>query len=451
VLEYFVYDSPSLRKTIKKHFDVGNIDIANLADECQQAVVRIASKDRQMEVKEIQIKKFTAYQPKDPVDDVLCCHADFELRRVLRVRTANRNDIIATLKEVLNDGVDLFLVRADISKFYESLDQNRIRSELGSMTGVSFYTKAIVNNILKLSPASGSGLAKGVPRGIGVSATLAEWEGRRIDAKLTCFPNLVYYARYVDDIIAVFSHSRTPGSLEYNFDKQNKVESAYRHFKHSVESIGFSLNDSKYFSCDIAAKASFKRIKYKRRGSKEWEVGFEQKMENTISFEFLGYKFYTQSASQKNTSGGGWLVDIADSKAIRIFRKINISFSEFQRSPQHSEDFSLLVTRLKVLTGGIYFFDPVKKRTYKRSLRTRYPHLSPNLECLKKLDKHIRWWVAIGLVGKNGAKATLPRLSKAQADKLYAMSFHSCYKRRTISKLSTNAISTASRCWTNER
>ena len=44
----------------------------------------------------------------------------------------------------------------------------------------------------------------GVPRGIGISAYLSELFMRNVDNQIQELDDLIYYARYVDDIIAIF-------------------------------------------------------------------------------------------------------------------------------------------------------------------------------------------------------------------------------------------------------
>ena len=45
----------------------------------------------------------------------------------------------------------------------------------------------------------------GVPRGFGVSAYLSELYMREIDNEIKALPDVIYYARYVDDIVIIFS------------------------------------------------------------------------------------------------------------------------------------------------------------------------------------------------------------------------------------------------------
>ena len=46
-------------------------------------------------------------------------------------------------------------------------------------------------------------LKKGIPRGIGISAYLSELYMRDIDIKIKSLEDVIYYARYVDDIIVI--------------------------------------------------------------------------------------------------------------------------------------------------------------------------------------------------------------------------------------------------------
>src|SRR5690606_38479209 len=46
---------------------------------------------------------------------------------------------------------------------------------------------------------------KGIPRGAGISANLAELYMREVDNKIKRLSNVTYYGRYVDDIIILFT------------------------------------------------------------------------------------------------------------------------------------------------------------------------------------------------------------------------------------------------------
>lgn len=109
---------------------------------------------------------------------------------------------------ILEDKSPKYVIRTDIKGFYESIPQKKLLDKLNNDYLLSARSKKFIQQILeeynKLTGQSDSDTAKGVPRGIGVSAYLSELFMREVDNKIRELDDLVYYARYVDDIIAIF-------------------------------------------------------------------------------------------------------------------------------------------------------------------------------------------------------------------------------------------------------
>jgi len=96
------------------------------------------------------------------------------------------------------------LVRTDISSFYESIDRQRLIEKMDRDQLLSPASKKYILQVLN-SYGQISNTTTGVPRGVGISAYLAELYLEPIDKAIKEIPGLVLYCRFVDDIVAVFA------------------------------------------------------------------------------------------------------------------------------------------------------------------------------------------------------------------------------------------------------
>ena len=197
--------------------------------------------------------------------------------RIYGVKQANRHDLVCQLRDMLGGSFPLELVRTDISSFYESIDRKKLIEKLDSDQLLSSASKNYVRQVL-ISFGAISGTAIGVPRGVGISAYLAELYLRPVDDEIRAIPGLVLYCRFVDDIVAVFA--RPPAgenlgsykgriidtlakyALTHNVAKTSELSLADPNPK-DFEYLGykFSLNGGK---CEIGPSAA-KVEKYRVR------------------------------------------------------------------------------------------------------------------------------------------------------------------------------------------
>ena len=127
-----------------------------------------------------------------------------KIKQVYRLESTNRNIISAQLRNILEDRYPKIVIKADVESFYESIDFKKAIDEMEADHLMSSQFIAILRNI-NYQYRKLSGNEKGIPRGIGVSAFVAEYIMRNFDKKVRSLNGLFFYARFVDDIIAVFS------------------------------------------------------------------------------------------------------------------------------------------------------------------------------------------------------------------------------------------------------
>ena len=126
------------------------------------------------------------------------------IHRIYGVKQANRHDLVCQLRDMLDSKFPFELVRTDISSFYESIDRKRLVEKLDRDQLLSPTSKKYIKQVLE-SYGLISGTPTGVPRGVGISAYLAELYLRPVDTAIRAIPGVVLYCRFVDDIMAVFA------------------------------------------------------------------------------------------------------------------------------------------------------------------------------------------------------------------------------------------------------
>ncbi|WP_445369275.1 antiviral reverse transcriptase Drt3a [Methylomonas sp. BW4-1] len=145
----------------------------------------------------------------------------YNIKKLYKVQQSNRYNIICQLRSLLNDGFPKYIIRADIKEFYESISRERLLNKINKDGLLSLssrtFIKVILNQYGKLS-----GSPVGIPRGIGISAYMAELYMRDFDHAIKNHPELVYYARYVDDIIAIYAPK--PNSNTEFFLETSKIK-----------------------------------------------------------------------------------------------------------------------------------------------------------------------------------------------------------------------------------
>ena len=155
----------------------------------------------------------------------------YNIRHTFKVKQANRHNILSNIKTFLNSNIPVYIIRTDISGFYESIPHDKLLPMIMDNTLLSYKSKAFIKGIIreyesiKDTALVVSGL--GVPRGIGISSYLSELYMRNLDAKIVGRRNVMFYARYVDDIFLVLSTLPTGMTLKKYYDDMTADFNAY--------------------------------------------------------------------------------------------------------------------------------------------------------------------------------------------------------------------------------
>jgi hypothetical protein len=232
------------------------------------------------------------------------------IHRIYGVKQANRHDLVCQLRDMLGGSFPFELVRTDISSFYESIDRKKLVEKLDSDQLLSPASKKYIKQVLA-SYGAKSGMATGVPRGVGISAYLAEFYLRPVDIAIRAIPGLILYCRFVDDIVAVFA--RPPASK--------------------------SLGSYKDRIIDI-----FKKNALTHNAAKTHELALANS--NLKNFEYLGYKFSLNAEKVE--------IDLSTAKLEKYRARMNAAFDDYwsERSLRTRRAYRELISRIKFLTGN---------------------------------------------------------------------------------------------------
>jgi hypothetical protein len=132
----------------------------------------------------------------------------FNIFKTFKVKQSDRYEIVKQLRILLEDGFSKYIIRVDVQSFYESIPQDALMKKVEENQLLNFQSKKLLKTLIyTYEKDKDTTLFKkehGIPRRVGVSAYLSELYMRDIDNEIKSISDLVYFARYVDDIILVF-------------------------------------------------------------------------------------------------------------------------------------------------------------------------------------------------------------------------------------------------------
>ena len=250
----------------------------------------------------------------------------YNIHRTFKVKQSNRYLISKQVQALLKDNFPKIVLRTDIQGFYESVPQERLLNMINDNQLLSPKSKTLIKSLfysfneltdqLKLPVEK----RKGIPRGAGISAYLAELYMREVDNKIKRLSNVTYYGRYVDDIIILFTPSWKMCLDDYKIN-----------VKEITDKSDLLMNPSKTFSYDLERDKSLMKI------------------------EFLGYVFSIENSEYIGTS-------ISTNKKNRYLTRIEKTIDVFleQKKFAPSDASKLLIHRFNYLTKNTRLHKPKK-------------------------------------------------------------------------------------------
>lgn len=408
-------DSTIHSKTLVRHFRKADFrsPLWSIGPGDKEAVVSEAKQIAVDGFKTVSLKRNTignkpVYRQASLAEALLTRHVSDSIRRITSVRQSDRNAIVKSLVQLCSEGIPFNVVKMDIKSFYESVDVQEII--LALKTDAAFSRQSVF--VLESFFAS---LARqqvtGLPRGIGLSATLAEYVMRNFDRKIGGHTGVRYYSRYVDDSIAVTS---------IDVDPEELIGTA-----NSLLPRGLQLNRSKTKPFSLGASTR------NTNGA----------LEQTI--KFLGYEIFVhQICSVEKRLQREVRVDIAKSKVARIKRRLAKSFLEFNSHGRFDD----LLLRVKLLTSNFGYVDQASGMQRYVGLRYNYGLINPEESAsLSSLDRFLR----NALMSPHPNNRIRPHLSRAQRHQLLGLSFSSGFKSNRFFTFEQDQIERLISCWSH--
>lgn len=239
------------------------------------------------------------------------------LASLYRLKPANRDEVMKQLIGMISDGFNYHVLRTDVSSFFESIPHDRLLTKLKDDQLLSQKSLRLISRILfryaRLADTPGVGL----PRGLGISSYLSELYMREFDQHVRMLNDVVFYARYVDDIVILFAplpgadaRVNRPLIRDYMSDISLKMnEDAEKTKESPVDNQGIPVTKGAW------------------------------------NFEYLGYRIDFRS---------GVSVSMSRKRLARYKNRLLGSFRRYesQRSKNHKKAYRLLVKRVRFLTSN---------------------------------------------------------------------------------------------------
>jgi hypothetical protein len=256
------------------------------------------------------------------------------IRRAYRLKQASRYDVIAQIQQALRETVPKYVIRLDIKSFYESVPKRRLLNKLRADRIVSTRTIDLLDRLLRYTSHLG---AKGVPRGLQVSSTLAELHASHLEMALRAIKGVYYVARYVDDIV-LFSYvpaDEIRDQIKHAFRDQGLVPNVEK------QGGGHALNCScamqcvhRPLQCPCISKCKC-RPEFTASGLRHIDI--------------LGYRLVFPAINARGKAKENQVrTYLADKKVSKYKQRIRSAVEDYS----NTLDFELLLDRVSFLTGN---------------------------------------------------------------------------------------------------
>lgn len=268
----------------------------------------------------------------------------YNIRKLYKSKQSNRHHIVSQVREVLSNEFPKYVIRTDISSFYESIPRCKLWEKINNDTLLTLASKKIIKQVLREYEAL-SGSDTGIPRGVGVSAYLAELYMRDFDREIRKSSEVIYYARYVDDIFIVYSPE--PNSDHSNFLKD---------IKEKISKLHLSMNPAKTQSFYVDGSVMH-------------------------SVDYLGYRFKFGNDKAR--------LSLTKEKVGKYKERIDLCFNKYDQEAKYDETRARrnLRKRVKFLTGNTRLLNNKKNAVVGVYFSNCLLNYTP---CLKYLDLYLK-------------------------------------------------------------
>lgn len=334
-------------------------------------------------------------------------HLTANIRRITGVKQDDRSYIVECVRRLLEEGIPFRVYKYDVKNFYESVLVEDILDKLGDDVAFSGQSVRALKSLFENLQFSG---VIGLPRGVGISATLAEYLMRNFDYKISNLPGVWYYSRFVDDKIVITNIEASPET--FNQDVKKELPS------------GLTFNQK---STDIVFKDFVKGNIGLREGG----------------FDFLGYKF-SVSLSYRNSSAKKIVRDVSVDLSEGKMKRLKTRFIKSTIKYNSGGSFEDYRDRVRILTGNFRFTDKKTGRSRVSGIYFNYPLIDiDQSESLPELDRFVRSIVS----SRNPKNSLRPALSKAQAAEIMRLTFVQGFQERRFFHFKPSRLEALTSCW----
>lgn len=348
------------------------------------------------------------------------------IRRAYRVKQANRFDIIKQIQQALKETTPKHVIRLDIRSFYESVPRRRLVEKIRADRLVSTRTLELLSRLLRLTSHAGS---RGLPRGLQVSATLAEIHASHLERDLRAIQGVYYVARYVDDIV-IFSY----------VDISNIEENIYGAFKAN----GLLVNESKTIKISVQCRCASGCVHPNGNCActSSCKCSVQLVDANTRQLDILGYKLAFPDVNDRNKFNpvGAYM---ADKKMAKYKSRIHAATRDYLAT----NDFCLLRDRVRFLTGNYELESSKAGGSLRGGIFYNFDLYSPLSDGTLMRDsrlEHLDEFLSSSLL--RAFKIHAPP-SRDERRELLSLSFVNGHRLRRMRKLLPKRISEIGRCW----
>jgi len=364
------------------------------------------------------LKKKPAFRVGSLSDDLVVRKLAQNIKRITTLHSPARGRLVKNVRHFLDEGVPYRIYRLDVRQFYESFSLIELRSSISSLAKLSPLSKQHADSLLDYHSSLGG---TGLPRGMALSAVLADLMMQDFDSKVCSGASVYFYGRYVDDIVIVTNTSET--------------KEDYLLLLAGLLPSGLKLNHKKTTVCTVAEKCKVEKSALKAAVPR-------------FLVDYLGYQFSVYDPTTPGTSEKSphrvVRTEIAPTKIKKLKRRIVRIFVDFEKTA----DAQLLIDRIKFLTSN---FSVIDKNTAKKKLAGvyfGYPALSPDSKSLSELDHFLRNAV---LSNKGRLFKKWPAIATAALTrKVLAQSFKKGFSDKRFVYFSPVRIGEIQECWRYE-
>lgn len=344
----------------------------------------------------------------------LCSPADYEtallvrkvnsdLQRLVNAQGTARADVVKAIRCICAEGIPYSIVRLDIKRFYDSIDIEDMIEVIGDATRQTYALRRNVEAFLLWS----KGNFNGVPTGLSLSATLAEYYiSQRFDPRVRALPGVNFYTRYVDDIIMVCA----PG----------KSGNEYISEAEALLPLGWKFNS------DPEKKKTVDLTPVKSRGA----------------FEYLGYAFNIGSISGNNNGERSVSIDIAKSKVNRRKSRFVRALLQFLKDGSEVD----LKRRHLLINSGYTYIDSATKKVMSAGICNTYSEIdfpSASLLDLQNFYSHCLLSSKFHL----SSRLKLSHLSGATKRSILALNVSKHVEGKVYISFNESELTRLTRCW----